>query len=366
MKVAIACGGTGGHLFPGLAVADVLLERGHEVLVFISEKEIDTLATRGRTDLRLEKLPSVGMPSVFSPAIAKFFVRFFGSYKKCRQIFDSFQPNVVLGMGGFTSTAPILAGRMKKIPTFIHESNAIPGKANRITARLTSIVLLGFEECAGFFPKAKTEITGTPVRQSLLAPVDRQNILEKFGLRENVRTLLIMGGSQGAQGLNRAASSALSGFGAEDLQVIHFTGKLGEDSVRTEYQNQGRAAYVAAFHHEMQEAYAVADLAISRSGAASLTELSYFGIPSILIPYPFAAEDHQTLNAQIFVKAGASILCKEENAIAGDLAEVLRNLLAKPELIASMAAKSKLFTRQKAAAIVADILEKYSESASHV
>lgn len=360
MKIAIACGGTGGHLFPGLAVADVLLERGHEVLVFISEKEIDTLATKGRTDLRLEKLPSVGMPHLFSPAIAKFFVRFFSSYKKCRQTFDSFQPDAVLGMGGFTSTAPILAGRARKIPTFIHESNAIPGKANKITARFTSVVLLGFAECGVYFPKSKTEITGTPIRHSLSAPVDRQTVLTKFGLTEGVRTLLIMGGSQGAQGLNRAASAALGAFPAREIQVIHLTGAQGENTVRAEYAAQGRAAHVAAFHHEMQEAYCVADLAISRSGAASLTELSHFGIPSVLIPFPFAAEDHQTLNAQIFVKTGAALLCKEENAIAGDLAEVLRNLLAKPELLASMAAKSRNFSRKNAAVAVVDLIEQHS------
>jgi len=357
MNIAIACGGTGGHLFPGLAVADVLLERGHEVLVFISEKEIDTLATKGRTDLRLEKLPSVGMPNVFSPAIGKFILCSFGSYKKCRQIFDSFEPNAVLGMGGFTSTAPILAGRSRRIPTFIHESNAIPGKANKLTARVSSTELLGFSECAIHFPNSRTKVTGTPVRQSLLAPVDRHVIFEKFGLLEGVRTLLIMGGSQGAQGLNRATSSALATFPSSEWQVIHFTGKSCEETVRAEYIRQGRPAYVAAFHHEMQEAYAVADLAVSRSGAASLTELSHFGIPSVLIPFPYAADDHQTLNAQIFVRAGAAMICREENAIGGDLAEILHHLVSKPELLITMAAKSKGFFKENAASSVVDLIE---------
>lgn len=359
MKVAIACGGTGGHLFPGLAVADVLLERGHEVMVFISEKEIDALATKGRVDLRFEKLPSIGMPSVFSPAIVKFLLRFGGSLKKCRQYFASFQPDAVLGMGGFTSTAPALAGKLRKIPTFIHESNAIPGKANKLTARFCTAVLLGFQECAAYFPKMEYWVTGTPVRHSLLGPVDRTATLRKFGLRDGVTTLLIMGGSQGAQGLNRATHSALAGFPADQIQVIHLTGKQCEDTVREAYAKQGRTAYVAAFHHDMQEAYALADLAISRSGAASLTELSCFGIPAILIPYPYAAEDHQTLNAQIFVKAGAAILCKEENAMGGDLAEILGRLLAKPELIPSMAEKSRTFSNRNAAASVVDLLERY-------
>ncbi len=357
MKIAIACGGTGGHLFPGLAVADVLLERGHEVLVFISEKEIDGLATQGRNDLQLKKLPSVGMPHVLSPSIVRFLTSSFSSYQKCREIFEEFQPDAVLGMGGFTSTAPILAGRTRKVPTFIHESNAIPGKANKITARLASNVLLGFIECAAHFPKSRTEFTGTPIRKSLLAPVNRHAIFEKFGLREGVQTLLIMGGSQGAQGLNRAASAALATFSSSELQVIHFTGKHGEETVRAEYANQGRAAYVSAFYHEMQEAYAIADLAISRSGAASLTELSHFGIPSVLIPYPFAAEDHQTLNAQIVVRAGAAILCREENAIGGDLADILHKLLEKPELLQTMAAKSRSFSKNDAAAAVVNLIE---------
>ena len=169
MNAVIACGGTGGHLFPGLAVAEVLQARGHEVLLFISEKEVDTLAVEGRTEFRFEKLPTVALPSPFSPAILAFVRRFNESLSLCRAIFRKFQPQVVLGMGGFTSTAPILAGRMRGVPTFIHESNAIPGKANRHTARFVRAVLLGFKECADCFPKAHTEFTGTPIRSSLAA-----------------------------------------------------------------------------------------------------------------------------------------------------------------------------------------------------
>ncbi|MDQ6939359.1 MAG: glycosyltransferase, partial [Verrucomicrobiota bacterium] len=167
MNAVIACGGTGGHLFPGLAVAEVLRARGHEVMLFISEKEIDTLATSTRAEFRFEKLPTVGLPSPFSPAIVRFLQRFNESLSACRRIYRNFKPHAVLGMGGFTSTAPVLAGRMRGIPTFIHESNAIPGKANRMTARMVRAVLLGFKECAQFFPKVRTEVTGTPIRSEL-------------------------------------------------------------------------------------------------------------------------------------------------------------------------------------------------------
>ena len=162
MNAVIACGGTGGHLFPGLAVAEVLRARGHEVMLFVSEKEIDTLALSGHSEFRFERLPTVGLPSPFSPAIFGFMQRFHESLSRCRQIYRGFNPHVVLGMGGFTSTAPILAGRMRRIPTFIHESNAIPGKANRLTARMVRAVMLGFKEAAQFFPRCAPKL---PARQ---------------------------------------------------------------------------------------------------------------------------------------------------------------------------------------------------------
>jgi UDP-N-acetylglucosamine--N-acetylmuramyl-(pentapeptide) pyrophosphoryl-undecaprenol N-acetylglucosamine transferase len=199
MNTVIACGGTGGHLFPGLAVAEVLRSRGHEVMLFVSEKEIDTLALSGREEFRFQKLPTVGLPSPFSPKIFGFLGRFSESIRVCRSVYRKFKPHAVLGMGGYTSTAPVLAGKMRGIPTFIHESNAIPGKANRVTARMVRAVLLGFKECAPFFPTARTEVTGTPIRKEL-APMDKKMARQKLGLREDLTTLLVMGGSQGATG----------------------------------------------------------------------------------------------------------------------------------------------------------------------
>jgi len=178
MNAIIACGGTGGHLFPGLAVAEVLRERGHEVLLFVSEKDVDALALKEHPEIPFEKLPTIGLPSPFSPAILGFVRRFNESFRRCRSIYQRFDPQVVLGMGGFTSTAPVLAGKMRGVPTFIHESNAIPGKANKMTARLVRAVLLGFKECAPFFPKVKTEVTGTPIRTELQR-LDRKAAREK-------------------------------------------------------------------------------------------------------------------------------------------------------------------------------------------
>src|SRR5437763_1473723 len=222
MNAVMACGGTGGHLFPGIAVAEVLRDRGHEVMLLVSEKDIDALALAG-TNFRVEKLPTIGLPSAFSPALLGFVRRFYESLSLCRSLYHKFKPQVVLGMGGFTSTAPVLAGRIRGIATFIHESNAVPGKANRLTARMVQAVMLGFKECAPFFPKTHTEVTGTPVRTELVR-LDRGVARRKLGLDEELTTLLVMGGSQGASGINPALIKSLPFLHGVPLQVIHLSG----------------------------------------------------------------------------------------------------------------------------------------------
>src|SRR5215213_7900688 len=311
MRFVIAAGGTGGHLFPGLAVGEVLRQRGHEVMLLISEKEIDALATQGRTEFRIEKLPGIGLPKIFSPAVLGFFKRFKSGLDRCRALYREFQPQAVLGMGGFTSTAPILAARLRKAPAFLHESNAIPGKANKLNAKLAKTVLLGFRECAPHFGRANCEVTGTPIRRELADRLPKPEALAHFGLTPERRALLVMGGSQGAHGINGSLVAALPRLKQSSVQVIHLAGAEDEAMLRDGYRVAGVPAFVAAFHHRMEQAYSAADFAIARSGAASLTELSHFALPSVLIPFPFAADDHQTFNAEIFARAGAATLLHE-------------------------------------------------------
>jgi UDP-N-acetylglucosamine--N-acetylmuramyl-(pentapeptide) pyrophosphoryl-undecaprenol N-acetylglucosamine transferase len=358
MNAIIACGGTGGHLFPGLAVAESLRARGHEVMLFVSEKEVDALALAGRS-FRFEKLPTIGLPSLYSPAIFGFLRRFNQSLSLCRSIYRNFKPQVVLGMGGFTSTAPILAGRMRGIATFIHESNAIPGKANKMTARMVRAVLLGFKECAPFFPRVHTEVTGTPIRTELQR-LDRKEARAKLGLREDRLTLLVMGGSQGASGINQAMIKSMPSLRATGVQIIHLTGVRDERLVADNYLRENIPAYVAPFHHRMEEAYSAADLAIARSGAASLAELAFYGLPSILIPFPYAADDHQTRNAEIVVEAGAAILLKEAELSGDLLARTITALAADDAKLRRMSESSTRIAPQHAADLVASTMEKYS------
>ena len=357
-NLVIAAGGTGGHLFPGLAVGEVLLGRGHQVMLIVSEKEIDAVATQGRTGFRIEKVPGVGLQGKSPAALLKFALRFRAGLAQCQRLYAGFQPAAVLGMGGFTSTAPILAGRKRGIATFIHESNAIPGKANKLNGRLATRVLLGFAECAPHFPAGKCDVTGTPVRQSLAERLEKTTALAKFSLTPERKTLLVMGGSQGAHGINQSLAAALPQLRDASVQVIHFTGRDDERMMRESYAQAGLPAFVAAFYHRMEEAYSAADVAIARSGAASLTELSHFAIPSLLIPYPHAAENHQTLNANIFERAGAAALLKESEITGEILASKLRWFFDDPARLADMSARCRKLAPQHAAERVAETILK--------
>jgi UDP-N-acetylglucosamine--N-acetylmuramyl-(pentapeptide) pyrophosphoryl-undecaprenol N-acetylglucosamine transferase len=248
---------------------------------------------------------------------------------------------------------------MRGISTFIHESNAVPGKANRLTARIVRAVMLGFKECAPFFPKTHTEITGTPIRTELKR-LDRQLARQKLGLRDDLTTLLVMGGSQGASGINQAMIKALPFFQDAPLQVIHLSGARDERLVADNYRRENISAYVAAFHHRMEEVYSAANLVVARAGAASLAEFAAFSLPGVLIPFPYAADDHQTRNAEIYARAQAAILLRESDLSGELLARKIRELIENPELIETMSANCSRLGPKDAAKCVVTTMEKYT------
>ncbi|MCF7729847.1 MAG: undecaprenyldiphospho-muramoylpentapeptide beta-N-acetylglucosaminyltransferase [Chthoniobacterales bacterium] len=353
----IACGGTGGHLFPGLAVAEVLHERGHEILLLVSEKEIDAVALQHHPEFRVEKLPSIGMPSRLSPAFIRFLRRAWESFSHCRQLYRRYRPSAILGMGGFTSATPVLAAHFLNIPSYIHESNAIAGRANRLTARWASKVLLGFQECASFFPKNRYAVTGTPVRRDLGERLSREEALQKFKLSPECHTILVMGGSQGAAQINQILFKSVSLLKEFPIQIIHLTGDRDDHLAAINYQREGIDAYVASFYHHMNEAYSAADFVISRAGAASLSEISHFGLPSLLIPFPFAAEQHQHRNAAIFQQAGAAEVLEESEITPEILVRLITNLLDDSARRARMAHAASIILPRHAAEAVADVME---------
>jgi len=366
LNVVIACGGTGGHLFPGISVGEALQRRGHEVLALISEKNIDALATQGYEHLRFETVPAIGMPRLLSPQMLKFGFRFIRTMSNCKSILNDFGADAVLGMGGFTSMPPVFAGRRLGKKTFLHESNAYPGKANRLTSKFVTTALVGLEDCARFLPREKTRVVGTPLRSSLTEPVEKTEAYRALGLNPDLLTLSVMGGSQGARGINNAVCEALGALDPQVVQVIHISGEADLNFVREKYAASGIRHHVAAFSHRMQDIFAVTDLVVSRAGASSLSELAYFGAPAILIPYPYAADDHQLKNAQVFARQKAAVLLEERQITGACMEKVLNDLIRDAETREALGRKcAALGVRDAAERICAIIEETCGETEPH-
>jgi UDP-N-acetylglucosamine--N-acetylmuramyl-(pentapeptide) pyrophosphoryl-undecaprenol N-acetylglucosamine transferase len=358
MKIAIACGGTGGHLFPGLAVAEELRHRGHDTLLLVSPKQIDALALEGAGEQQSHALPGIGWPGFLSPRVFKFGMTLLSSWRECGRVYRDFQPTAVVGMGGFTSAIPLLLGRRLHLPTLIHESNAIPGRVTRMIAPWVNKTLLGFGGCANYLRRAHCVVTGTPVRRGL-ERIDRIVAAEKFGLDPKLPIVLIMGGSQGAHGINQLVLKTLPMWhnDREEVQFIHLAGKADANIAEINFRRERLTAVVQAFSTEMEHFYSLADVVISRSGAASLTELSHYGLPSVLIPYPAAADDHQSFNARIFEQAGAAKILVESKTTPEELHEVVNGILTDPAKRNAMAEAAGKLAGIDAAQRVAEEIE---------
>lgn len=353
-KILIACGGTGGHLFPGIAVAESLRGAGHEALLLISRKEIDARATAGHEHLSFETVPAIAKPPTFSPQTPAFLWKLWSSVRHARQLIREHRIDAVLGMGGFTSLPPVYAGHRLGIPTFVHDSNARPGRANILTSRFCSRVFVGMEAACPWFPKCETVVTGTPVRPEILNLPTREDAAKHFALDPRKPTLLITGGSQGARRLNDIAAAAAKQL-PDSIQILHIAGPANEAEVTAELANRP-GTVVLGFCNAMQSALALADLVVARSGASFLTEASAVGIATILVPYPYAADDHQTANANVFADAGAGVLIQERDLNASSLATIARSILDNKEQRSAMAAAARGLAINDAAERVRDAI----------
>lgn len=323
--IAIACGGTGGHLFPGLAVAGELQRRGCDVALLISPKDVDQQAVKTATGVEVHTLPAVGLQGrnyfTFSLSFSK-------SLLATRKIFRRRPPAAVLAMGGFTSAPPVLAGKFSGAKTFLHESNTIPGRANRLLARLVDAAFIGFPEAAARLKTKNTIVTGTPVRSqfSQSAIRNRQSAIT-LGLDPNLPVVLVVGGSQGARGLNDLILSALPLLVQKNWQWLHLTGANDFEKVQAAYAKLGLKAVVKPFLAEMDLALGAATACISRAGASSLAEIAAMRLPSALVPLPTAADNHQFFNAAAFEKNGAAKLLDQKNSPPENVAEAISELI---------------------------------------
>lgn len=330
VQVAIACGGTGGHLFPGLAVAGELARRGCAAMLFISPKDVDQHAVRGVSGMEIITLPAVGLTRGGGWAFLRKFIQ---SYRSTTKLFKSRRPQAALAMGGFTSAPPILAARMAGARTFIHESNAIPGRANRWLARVVHGAFVGFPEAAGRLRNHNLTVTGTPVR-SCFEVREPSACRAELGLDPARPVLLVMGGSQGARGINELLLQSLPILKARgpDWQWLHLTGSSDAQKVARAYAGLQLTAIVRPFLAEMHVALGAATAAVCRAGASSLAELAALRLPAVLIPYPAATDNHQFHNARAFESSGAACLLEEKTASPDVLVQLLSDLIHKPAI----------------------------------
>lgn len=339
-NVVIACGGTGGHLFPGLAVGQELRQRGCAVTLMVSPKDVDQQAIQSITGMGIVTLPAVGFGAGSFLGFASGLVR---SYRLARACFRQKPPRFVLAMGGYISTPPILAAKLFGAKTFLHESNSIPGRANRWLARWVDGAFVFFPPAGDRLAAPRVEVTGMPVRPQFLEPIPPAQARAAMGLKPDAPVLLVMGGSQGARKVNELVLNAagLLRQAAPNLQFIHLTGAHDEESVRARYKALDVPAAVHAFWNEMGLALAAADVAISRAGASSLAELAARQLPAVLIPYPTAADNHQYFNAQAFVQTGAAFMVTQESAtpelLTRPIVELIRNPLKRSAMQSALA-----------------------------
>jgi UDP-N-acetylglucosamine--N-acetylmuramyl-(pentapeptide) pyrophosphoryl-undecaprenol N-acetylglucosamine transferase len=323
-KIAIACGGTGGHLFPGIAVAGQLVRRGCRVTLLISPKEVDQQAVKNVSGMEIVTLPAVGLTRGRVLAFASGFLK---SYRTAKKVFRQDPPQAALAMGGFTSAPPILAAKHLGAKTFLHESNTIPGRANRWLSRVVNQAFVGFTQAAARLHARNVIATGTPVRPQFLLDSRRQttDARNALGFDSTRPLLLISGGSQGATGINNLLIDSLPLL-PSDLQFLHFTGANDVERVRRAYVERNLRAVVHDFFSEMDLALCAATAVISRAGASSLAEIAAMRVPAILIPFPAATDNHQFFNARAFEEAGAARLLEQNSATPEMLAKLVGEL----------------------------------------
>lgn len=348
MRLMIAGGGTGGHLFPGIAVAEELEARvpDAEVVFVGTERGIEArvIPELGR---RLELIKVSGIKTVGILGAIRGMFRVPGALWQSRKLIKRVNPDVVLGVGGYASGPVVLMARMMGKPTAIIEQNSIPGLANKILGKFVRKVFLSFDETRRFFKAKKIVMSGNPIRRGIIEALQQKRERSE-GAQPHV---FVFGGSQGAMAVNElvAGAAAILNERGELPSILHQTGKRDLEATQERYSAAGITVDCRAFIKDMAAEYRRADLIVARSGATTVAELGVVGCPAILIPYPFAADNHQEINAKELVEAGAARMYKQSDLTAEALADAISELLGDPHTLERMGSAMNALGRPQAA-----------------
>ncbi|MCJ7656316.1 MAG: undecaprenyldiphospho-muramoylpentapeptide beta-N-acetylglucosaminyltransferase [Candidatus Atribacteria bacterium] len=363
LKVIISGGGTGGHIYPGISIAYEIKDRDikNDILFVGTERGMESKLVP-REGFKIVKIKARGIQRKICfenlTALVIFLVSLFQSYK----IIKKYKPDIVIGTGGYVSGSVVLIAAKLGIPTFVHEQNVIPGITNKFLSRITRATFLSFNQSKEYFSdKVKLIFTGNPIRFKNIKPgTDRE--YKKFNLDSSKKTILVLGGSKGAAAINRAVLGGIDLI-KEDIknnwQILLISGQDDYDNMM-EMVGEGHKIFsVEPYLHDIEKAYSLADLVICRAGATTLAEIGAYGLPAILIPYPYATHDHQGINAKIFEKEGAAILILEKDLSAEKLSQVLLNLLKNKNKLEMMAKKSRELSVVNSAKKIVDYISDY-------
>ena len=351
MRVIITGGGTGGHLFPGIALGAALKKKdqGAEILFIGTKRQLDQDALADY-DFRRASISCMGLKGKGWLQRLQSAASLPGAVSEAGRIIKKFKPDLVFGVGGYVTGPVLLAAKLLSVPTGIHEQNSVPGLANRIISRFVDRVFISIP--GPMFPEKKPVLAGNPVREEILEAAE---LLKRPP--GDSRQILVLGGSLGAHRVNELLIEAMSIVTQKEglaVRVIHQTGSSDEQMVRQGYGEIGVQAEVAPFFKDMAALYRKADLVVARAGATTLAELAVMGLPALLIPYPYAADDHQAKNAGYYVSGGGAVMYREGNLSGEQLARAMIDLLRNEKELQAMAGNMKKMGRPEATRLIVD------------
>lgn len=337
MKFLIAAGGTGGHINPGIAIANMLVNRGDEVKFIgtTSGMEKDLIPKAG---FDIEYIHAEGIHRGFSLKNFSTLINLKKGINECQKIIKEEKPDLVIGTGGYVTAPLMIAGLKMKIPTMIHESNALPGKTTNWLSKKVDVIALGFNDAKNKIPQAKNAVfTGNPTKMNVT--LTKEDAKKKLGISEKL--VLIFGGSQGARKINNTVAEIINENKELNYKVIFATGLKNYDEVISQVKVDNKNFQIEKYIYNMDEIMRASDLVVCRSGALTVTEIAVVGVPAIMIPFPFAAENHQYFNAKTLEDAGAGIIIEEKDLTKEILKEKIESIINDNSKMLEMSTNAK-------------------------